>query len=150
MYLTNKLHDVTTIDAMLKSLSNSAEKGIELKIIAIDGKVHIAKEILLLFSPVVRKIFAESPQSLVEPKEFCIIMKDVRTSCLRNLRSLLTNGKVHKLLNSSEIEEICFAGPFKYIFYLRKHGIGMVFRFEDITLIIVKLLAKAKAKELTL
>jgi len=110
MYLTNKFHDVTAKDAMLKSLSYSAERGIELKIIAIDGKVHIAKEILLLFSPVVRKIFAESPPSLVEPKEFCIIMKDVRTSCLRNLRSLLTNGKVHKLLNSSEIEEICFAG----------------------------------------
>jgi len=108
--LTNKLHDVTTIDAMLKSLSNSAEKGIELKIIAIDGEVHIAKDILLLFSPVVRKMFSESLQALVEPKEFVIIMKDVRTSCLRNLRSLLTNGKIQKLLNSSEIEEICDAG----------------------------------------
>ena len=115
--LTNKLHDVTTINAMLKSLSNSAEKGIELKIITIDGKVHIAKDILLLFSPVIRKMFSESLQALVEPKEFLIIMKDVRTSCLRNLRSLLTNGKVHKLFNSSEIEEICIAGPFKYIFH---------------------------------
>ena len=114
MYLTNKLHDVTTIDAMLKSLSNSAEKGIELKIIAIDGKVHIAKDILLLFSPIVRKMFSESLQALVEPKEFLIIMKDVRTSCLWNLRSLLTNGKIKKLLNSSEIEEICDAGTNKY------------------------------------
>jgi len=108
--LTNKPHGITTIEAMQKILSNSAEKGAEIKIITIDGKVHVAKDILLLFSPVLRRMFAESLSSVIEHKELIIIMKDVRTSCLRHLRSLITNGKIMKLLNSSEIEEICVAG----------------------------------------
>jgi len=110
MKLTNEFHDATTVEAMRKTLTHSTAKGIELKFYTIDGKVHMGKDILQLFSPVVRSMISAYSMILVEPKEFVFIMKDVRTSCLKNLRSLLANGRVNKLLTSSEIEEICVAG----------------------------------------
>jgi len=110
MKLTNEFHDATTVEAMRKTLTHSTAKGIELKFYTIDGKVHIGKDILQLFSPVVRSMISADSMILVEPKEFVFIMKDVRTSCLKNLRSLLANGRINKLLTSSEIEEICVAG----------------------------------------